>query len=186
MKLSSSKSILAGMLSLLTLIGTGCSTMTPARYSVSVDANRALDSMPDARVYIANLAPPEKEDSNCRLMGPIKAADGMTITEFIASAFNDEFKFADIYDQNGIRLEGEVTKIEFSSIDGITNGHWMLGLTLRSSNGTQMSSNVNYKFKSGFDAITACNQTADALGAAVQDLVKETVTDPRFKLLVGQ
>lgn len=163
---------------------TGCSTMTPARYAVSVDANQKLEAMPNARVYLANLSPPTDEDSNCRLMGPIKAGDGLTITEFITDAFNDEFKFADIHDENGARLEGEVTEIEFSSTDGLTNGHWNLGLTLRSSNGKQMSSHINYKFKSGFDAITACNQTAQALGAAVQDLVVETVSDAGFKALL--
>jgi hypothetical protein len=162
-----------------------CSTMTPARYSVSVDANQALKSMTNVRVYLANLSPPKDEDSNCRLMGPIKAGDGLTITEFIQKAFNDEFKFADRFDQTGVRLEGEVTEIEFSSIDGITNGHWALALTLSSSNGHSMSANVDYRFKSGFDAITACNQTADALGAAVQDLVVRTVTDPQFKQLVN-
>jgi hypothetical protein len=163
---------------------TGCSTMTPARYAVSVDANQKLESMPDARVYLANLSPPADEDSNCRLMGPIKAGDGLTISEFIADAFNDEFKFADIHDENGVRLDGEVTEIEFSSSDGLTNGHWNLGIKLRSSNGNQMSSHINYKFKSGFDAITACNQTAQALGAAVQDLIVETVSDAGFKALL--
>ncbi len=163
----------------------GCSTMTPARYSVSVDANQALKSMQGARVHLANLAPPADEDSNCRLMGPIKAGDGLTITQFIQKAFNDEFKFADLYDQDGVRLEGEVTEIEFSSIDGITNGHWALGLTLRAPHGQSISTNINYKFKSGFDAITACNQTADALGAADQDLVVQTVTDPQFRMLIN-
>ena len=169
---------------LLFMLVTGCSTMTPARYAVSVDANQKLEAMPEARLHLANLSPPADEDSNCRLMGPIKAGDGMTITEFITDAFNDEFKFADVYDEKGVRLEGEVTEIEFSSSDGLTNGHWNLGITLRSSNGRQMSSHVNYKFKSGFDAITACNQTARALGSAVQDLVLETVSDAEFRALL--
>lgn len=172
----------------LTLLGfmfvTGCSTMTPARYSVSVDANQKLKTMPNARVYLANLSPPADEDSNCRLMGPIKAGDGRTITEFIADAFNDEFKFADIHDENGVRLEGEITEIEFSSTAGLTNGYWSLGLMLKSSNGKHMSSHINYKFKSGFDAVTACNQTAQALGAAVQDLIVQTVTNTGFKALL--
>lgn len=168
----------------LLLFVTGRSTMTPARYAVSVDANEELEEMVGAKVYVANLSPPEDEDSNCRLMGPIKAGDGLSITEFIQDAFNDEFKFADVYDEKGVRLEGQVTEIEFSSTDGLTNGHWNLGLTLRSSNGKQMSSRVNYKFKSGFDAITACNQTAQALGAAVQDLIVETVSDAGFDALL--
>lgn len=172
------------MVLLFSIFVTGCSTMTPARYVVSVDANQVLESMPDSRVYLANLSPPADEDSNCRLMGPIKAGDGLTITQFIQNAFNHEFKFAKVYDQAGVRLEGNVTQIEFSSIDGLTNGHWNLGLTLRSSNGKQMSSHVNYKFKSGFDSITACNQTAQALGAAVQDLVTKTITDAEFQMLL--
>jgi hypothetical protein len=177
---------LNGLISILliSMFAAGCSTMTLARYSVSVDANRALEAIPDTKVHLASLSPPPTQDVNCRLMGPIKASDGMTITEFIQDAFNDEFKFADVYDVSGIRLDGEVTQIEFSSIDGLTNGHWNLGLTLRSSNGKQMSTHVNYQFKSGFDGITACNQTADALGAAVQDLVVKTVTDAGFELLL--
>lgn len=171
---------------LLSAFITGCSTMTPARYAVSVDANQQLKTMSGARVHLSALSPPIDEDSNCRLMGPIKAGDDLTITQFIQNAFNSEFKFADLYDPEGISLSGEVTEIEFSSIDGLTNGHWRLGLTLRSPNGQEMSSHVDHKFKSGFDAITACNQTAQALGAAVQDLVLATVSDARFKTLLSQ
>ena len=184
MKASRYKLISLAVVLLLYMLMTGCSTMTPARYAVSVDANQKLEEMTDARVFLANLTPPVDEDSNCRLMGPIKAGDGLTITQFIQDAFNDEFKFADVYDENGVRLEGEVTEIEFSSTDGLTNGHWNLGLTLKSQNGKHMTSHINYKFKSGFDAITACNQTAQALGAAVQDLVVETVSDAGFMMLL--
>lgn len=41
-----------------------------------------------------------------------------------------------------------------------------------------------YPFESGFDGITACNQTAQALAPAVQDLIKKTVTDTQFAALV--
>jgi len=41
-----------------------------------------------------------------------------------------------------------------------------------------------YTFKSGFDVITACNATADALSRAVQDLIKNTVTNPEFENLL--
>ncbi len=49
-----------------------------------------------------------------------------------------------------------------------------------------MSTASTYGFKSGFDAITACNQTAQALGPAVQDLIKKVVTDPQFAILIRQ
>jgi hypothetical protein len=49
-----------------------------------------------------------------------------------------------------------------------------------------MSVNNKYTFKSGFDAITACNATADALTPAVQDLINATVNDPKFALLMKE
>lgn len=162
-----------------------CSTMTPARYSPSADVNLALDKYPESRVRLASLTMPADADVNCRLMGPIKAADGMSIAEFIADAFNSEFKFADIYSTDGVVLSGSVDRVEFSSIVGLTSGRWDLALTLRSSNGATLSTQNLYEFKSGFDAITACNQTAQALGSAVQELVEVTVTDPGFAALLA-
>jgi hypothetical protein len=105
-------------------------------------------------------------------MGPIQAMDGLTIPQFIQKAFNDEFKFANVYDnQRGMKLTGKVDKIEFSSSAGLTNGWWDLAITLQSPNGRTLRVENRYNFKSGFDAATACNQTAQALGAAVQDLI---------------
>ncbi len=159
---------------------TGCSTMTPARYAVSVDNNQALKSYAGSSVQLAQLSPPANYDAACRLMGPIQAADGMTIPAFIQKAFNDEFKFADIYSANGTQLTGSVDKIEFSSISGLTNGWWELAITLKAPNGKSVSSESRTEFKSGYDAVTACNQTAQALGGAVQDLIQKTVTAPGF------
>lgn len=165
----------------------GCSTMTPARYSVSVDTNQTLRGYAGAKVVLTSLAEPSEYSANCRLMGPIRAGDGLTIPQFIQQAFNDEFKFADLYDPAaGTKLTGTVDKIAFSSISGLTNGWWDLGLTLSSPSGGQLSVENRHEFKSGYGAITACNQTAQALGAAVQDLIKKTVADPRFTQLIRE
>lgn len=165
-------------------LSSGCSTMTPARYAVSVDNNQALKSYSGAAIKVASVTAAGSYNANCRLMGPIQASDGMTIPQFVEKAFNDELKFANIYSDGGVSLVGTLTKIEFSSTTGLTNGSWDLAMTLKSSNGKSMDSAVNYGFKSGFDAITACNQTAQALGPAVQDLIKKVVTDPQFASLV--
>jgi len=109
--------------------------MTPARYSVSVDNNQALKQYQGSKARVASMASPASYDANCRLMGPIQASDGMSIPQFIEKAFNDEMKFAGIYDtQEGVVLTGTMNKIEFSSTSGLTNGWWDLGLTLSSSN----------------------------------------------------
>lgn len=168
------------------ILVSGCSTMTPARYSMSVDNNQALKQYAGAAIKVASIEAAGKYDSNCRLMGPIKASDNMTIPQFVEKAFNDEFKLANVYSENGVLLTGKLTKIAFSSVNGLTNGVWSLDLSLASSNGKSLSIASQYNFKSGFDAITACNQTAQALTPAVQDLIKKTILDPKFSELIKQ
>jgi hypothetical protein len=162
----------------------GCSTMTPARYSVSVDNNQILKQYAGRHLELVSMGAPADYDANCRLMGPIQASDNMTIPQFVQKAFNDEFKFAGLYSQDGTKLDGTLDKIAFSSTSGLTNGWWDLALTLKSSNGRSLSTENKYEFKSGFDAITACNQTAQALGPAVQDLIKKAISDPAFQSLL--
>jgi hypothetical protein len=162
----------------------GCSTMTPARYSMSVDNNQLLKTYQGHNMALVSMTAPAKYDAACRMMGPIQASDGQTIPEFVQKAFNDELKFAGAYGDGGTKLSGRMDKIAFSSTSGLTNGWWDLAMTLDSSNGKSLSVENTYHFKSGFDAITACNQTAQALGPAVQDLIKKAVSDPNFKTLV--
>lgn len=163
----------------------GCSTMTPARYSVSMDNNQILKQYSGRNVQVSSMTAPANYESNCRLMGPIHASDNMTIPQFVQKAFNDELKFAGAYADSGMQLQGALDKIEFSSMSGLTGGWWDLGLTLKSSNGKSLSAENRYEFKSGFDAITACNQTAQALGPAVQDLIKKAISDPAFPTLLA-
>jgi len=175
------KSIIA--LSLLTL--SACSTMQPPRYAISVDNIEVLKTLAVSGEF-AHLNQSSTFNSNCRLMGPIEPADGLSIPSFITKAFNDELKMSDKYKTDSNKITGDISKIEFSSITGLTNGYWDISLDLQSTNGQSMSINNKYTFKSGFDAITACNATADALTPAVQDLIKATVSDPRFALLMQE
>jgi len=171
------------VVALLTLMASGCETMQSARYSVSIDNNQALKQYAGAavRVSITNSAP---FDSGCRMAGPIQAADGVTLPKFVEKAFNDELKFANIYSDTGVTLNGNLTKLAFSSSDGLVNGWWNLAITLTGNGGKTLSAETTYKFPSGFEAITACNHTALALGSAVQDLIKKVATDPQFGALI--
>lgn len=171
------------LISLISLLA-ACSTMQPPRYSISVDNIQVLKSIEGAKAEVASLSQEIPFSANCRMMGPIEPADGMSLPDFIKKALNDEFKMADMYATDAIKLTGTITKAEFSSISGMTNGYWDLGLELNSSNGESLTVSNTYSFKSGFDAITACNATADALSNAVQDLIYKLVTDPQFKSLV--
>ena len=172
------------LVSIATLVLSACSTMQPPRYSVSVDNIQKLKSYGGSKVKIASLSDPAKFDAGCRLVGPIEPADGLSLSQFISKAFNDEFKMANIYSENGAKITGNVTKVEFSSITGLTSGYWNIGLNLKSSNGQSMTVSNKYTFRSGFDAVTACNATADALSPAVQDLIKAAINHPSFKRLL--
>ena len=161
-----------------------CSTMTPARYSPSADNQVALRSISDGAAHVVQIASSADYSASCRMAGPIQASDGMTIPQFVQKAINDELKMAGIYSEQRNPLSGEITKIAFSSTAGLTNGWWNIALTLKGSSGQSVSAEVTYNFKSGFDAMTACNQTAQALGPAAQDLIKQLVSDPRFADLI--
>lgn len=159
----------------------GCSTMTPARYSMNADTHQLLKRIHGRTAVLTELAPTASYDPTCRLMGPIQAGDGLTIPQFVAKAFNDELKFADLYDETqGVKLSGSMDKVAFSS----ASGWWDLAMTLRSDNGVQFSVENRYTFTTSFDGITACNQTAQALGAATQDLIQKAVSHSQFSSLL--
>ena len=165
----------------LTVIAlSACSTMQPPRYSISVDNNQALKQMNTINGEFVSLTQSVKFNSNCRLMGPIEPADGLSIPEFITKAFNDELMMADRHTDDGVKITGDITKVAYSSV----SGYWDLGLILRSSNGESLNVDNKHSFESGFDAITACNASADALSPAVQDLIKATINHPDFELLM--
>lgn len=162
----------------------GCATMTPARYSMSANNQVALRQFSGTHVELVSLAPAPDPDKDCRMVGPIETASGEPISEFVRDAFNSEFKFARIYSTTGIQLRGKLTELQFSSSSGLTHGWWQLGIKLTSSNGATLSKTSKTSFKSGFGGLAACNNTAQALGGAVQDLIQAVVTDPQFKKLI--
>lgn len=158
--------------------------MQPPRYYSSADNIVELKQYEKAKVFVTSLGQSVHFDASCRLMGNIEPADGLTIPQFITKALNDELKMAGLYDTKGIKLSGSVTKIGFSSIEGLTDGYWDLGLQIDSANGESLLVQNTYKFPSGFDGITACNATANALTPAVQDLLKVLITHPKFSKLI--
>ena len=162
----------------------GCATVTPARYSMSANNNVALREYSGAKVELVSLASAPDPDQLCRMGAYIETANGEPISEFVRNAFNSEFKFAQVYSTFGTKLRGKLTEVQFSSSSGLTHGWWQLGINLTSSNGVTMSKTSKTNFKSGFVGVAACNNTAQALGSAVQDLIHAVVTDPKFKLLI--
>jgi len=162
----------------------GCTTLSPDRYHVSMSVNQSLRQYNGTHAYIASMVPVSEFNADCRGTVPIKFLDDETINRFIKNAFNDELRFANIYDEEGRRLNGQLDKAMFSSSSGLINGWWDLAITLTDPQGKSLSVENKYSFESGFDGRTACDRTAQALVPAVQDLIEKVVTHPEFAELI--
>jgi hypothetical protein len=116
----------------------------------------------------------------------MRVADGLTHTQYIQKAFEDELKIAGAYAAapSRVTLTGKIEKIEFSSTRAITGGSWTIDLLLTSSNGKNLKVSEYYEFDSGFAAFEACRNTAEAFSRAVQNLVGKTVKHQAFPSLV--
>jgi hypothetical protein len=170
----------------LSIVIAGCSTFTTPRYSINADTNVALKALNVSNTGVGSFSGPANFDTSCRAAGPLAPPDGMSHTEYLKKAFEDELKVAGAFGANNPRvvLSGVVNKLEFSSTRGLTGGSWDIDVTLSSSNGSKMSASEHYEFQSGFVADTACKQTAEAYMPTVQNLIKKIVHSPDFKNLV--
>lgn len=124
-------------------------------------------------------AEPGRTRITCRGVGPIKTPDGEPFEAFIRKALLDELMLAEVYSPTApIILTGHVDALDFSS--GITDSAWAIAVTLLSSNGKRLSVTERYVFTSSWYGETACNQTAQALMPAVQNVVEKIVQHPEF------
>lgn len=164
-----------------------CQTMQPASYANYGDNTFVLRKFTGAKVRVTSMNDLSKFDSGCRMAGPIKTAGNRPLAEFIRDSLNDELKFANLYsDEPGsTELSATLNSGEFSSMTGLTRGYWTFSLQLaNAANGKSLTATSRYDFDSGFDAMTACMNTSNALTPAVQRLIYKTVSDPGFPDLI--
>lgn len=163
-----------------------CTTYTTPRYAISADNNVALKRLDSAAISVGAFSGPAKFDPMCRASGPLAAPDGMSYSDYIRKAFEDELKVAGIYatEKPRISITGTVKKLDFFSFRGVTGGTWDIEILLKSSNGKTMPVNERYEFESGYVYSVACKQTAEAFFPAVQNLIGKAVRSPEFKTLI--
>ncbi len=168
----------------------GCSTYSADRYAISADNVVALRAVSGTPGQIGDFTSVAKDKSGadmkeimCRGVGPITTPDNEPFAQYIKKALVDEMKMAEVYsDSSPVTLSGSLDAIDFSS----NSGHWLITLTLKSSNGKSMQLNEKYPYKTSFVGETACNQTAQAFMPAVQNLVGKAVRSPEFVGLVAR
>ena len=163
-----------------------CETPTTQRYAISAENNQAIKALGATGIGIGTFTPPSAFSANCRALGPLQVADGLSHTQYIQRAFEDELKIAGAYAAGStkVTLAGKVERLEFSSARALTGGSWTIDLALNSSNGKSLKVAEYYEFNSGFAAPEACRNTAEAFSRAVQNLVGKTVKDASFKTLL--
>ena len=166
---------------------TACETPTTQRYAISADNNLAIKALGTTGIGITSFLAPTSFNASCRALGPMQVADGLTHTQYIQRAFEDELKIAGAYAAGSPRvtLSGAIDRLEFSSSRAVTGGSWTIDLTLKSSNGKSLTVNEYYEFNSGFAAQEACRNTAEAFSRAVQNLVGKAVKSPGMPALVN-
>jgi hypothetical protein len=168
----------------LALFISGCSTYAANRYSISADNVTELKTLSGKQLNVGQFTAtkPGLTEIMCRGVGPIKTPDGETFENYIREAFIDDLKLSELYSENSsVTLTGNLDNIDFSS----NSGTWDLSLTIKSSNGKVISVSETHSFKTSFYGETACNQTAQALMPAVQDLISKIIRNPEFSLLVS-
>ncbi|MFM0256070.1 hypothetical protein [Paraburkholderia sediminicola] len=184
-KLKTTRTIRAAAVAVAATSLTACSTYSVSRYSVSADDVVALRSLPPNSVSVGAFTSPSGPVSEitCRAVGPIKTPDGETYADFVRKALISELKMAGAYsDTAPTQITGVLNKIDFSS----NSGMWNLDLSLTSTNNRSLSVTEAYPFTSSFYGETACNQTAQALMPAVQDLIGKAVQNPGFPAMLAR
>ena len=139
----------------------------------------------DAKVQVASftMGAGASENLTCRALGALEVAPGKSAREFVESAMRDELFAAGVYDADGTVIQGQLTELDFNSMG---TGSWDIALKLSSESLPEgYSVSTQYKFKTSYSAIKACQNVIDAFTPAVQELIGKAVADPQFKVLAG-
>ena len=177
---------LVGVVAMMMAVS-ACETMHSIPYKPSTENVMKIQSVLKAdghklRLGEVRMAEGVSERPMCRLAGPVKVAPGRTLPQYIHDAFQEELFLAGVYDASSSNfVDGVIKTLSFSSI---APASWDIEMAVGSGSGAGYTVSVHYPFHTSWSAAGACRNVADAFGPAVQALLKEVVSDPRFGGLV--
>lgn len=175
------------LITISAVVMASCSTTNSIPYKASTSnvitiQNNLKASNKKVTLGTFSMASGVTEDLMCRLMGPVKVAPGKTMSTFIKEAFQEELFLAQAYDSDApVKIEGVIEKMSFSSV---SPANWELSMRLSSNKSPGYSVTVKYNYDTSFDAISACRNVADAFSPAVQELLRQVVSNPQFTQLI--
>ena len=163
---------------------TGCETTSSRPYKASTDNILAFQGAlktSGKTVNVASFTAAEGIDTSpsCRAFGALDVAPGKTPIEFIHGALKEELFEAGVYDVSSPNtINGEITALKPTSFG---SGKWVIGLKMSSDSlPAGYTVDTEYKFKTSYSAIKACQNVVDAFTPAVQELLSKVVADPKF------
>jgi len=175
-------------LSILTLVAiisfSGCSVKVP-QYNSSADNVVKLRKM-NFKLNVGTFtATNSAKETLYRLARTIVVPHGLTFEKYIENAFAEELKMADKYSsESNIIITANLNKLESSS--GLAStGYWSFDMTIKSSNGKSFDIVSRYIYDTSFVGAIACNEMMpDAFKPAIQELIKEIISNPKFNALI--
>ncbi len=154
-------------------------------YGVSVANVEKIKSLdiPPVAVSIFTSAKPGVSSIGCRAAGPVGTPNNTSFESYIQQAFIDELRLAGAYDEGSdLVINGHLEEIDFSS--NIGSGRWIISLNVSSILNPGFNVKQIYEFSTNFVADKACQQVAQAFVPAVQALISNMVSNPKFQALV--
>jgi hypothetical protein len=163
----------------------GCSFNT-SKYGASFENIETLKGYRGVQVSVKPFTSkkPGKSSLSCRAAGSVVTPNGESFEGYIHDAFVSELKLAGIYnEQSNVILSGHFTEMDFNS--NIGNGKWTFELKA-SSSATNNSVKIisKHEFSTNWVADKACQQVAQEFSPAVQVLIRDLITNSKFKDLV--
>lgn len=115
----------------------------------------------------------------CRLATPIGTPTGETFASYIQNAMKKEMIVAGVYSDSAKNtLTANLNDIYGSTTLG--NAYWDIDMTVKSTNGKSLRVKSRYDYESSFSAYSACSEMQRSFPLAVQKVIKEIITNPKF------
>ncbi len=161
-----------------------CSTYTADRYSMNSGNIVALKEFQGNDVSVGDFTAtePGQTSASCRAVGPIATPDGESFENYVRNALIAEMQIAEVYSENSDTvITGHLNRIKPNSMDGT----WDISVTIASNSGASFTVEELFDYKTSWYGETACNQMAQALMPAVQNVITKIVTHPQFNELLN-
>ena len=161
-----------------------CSTYTVNNYGISAENIELMKAMDGVQFAVNQFTAtkPGLVKIQCRGAGPVSTPNKESFESYITAALVSELKISGIYSESSdIRIDGFLEKLDFSS--NVGSGKWMFNVDVSNSAGVSYKVNSVFEFSTNWVADKACQQVAQAFVPAVQNLIKDIVSNEKFKEL---